>query len=134
MPTIIDMLESIPGVKTDWKEDWKEDAKADFKYEWDAVAGNAASVRPANTVLPVISGTAQVGQVLTVSNGTWTGTPAPTYTYAWLVDGDVVVGETAATYTVDAADEGFAVTAEVTASNGTAPVTVETAPTALVIA
>ncbi len=33
-------------------------------------------------MLPMISGTAQVGQTLSTSNGTWGGSPA-TYTYLW---------------------------------------------------
>ena len=47
------------------------------------VVGSApASGPPVNSVRPVISGTAQVGQWLSVSNGTWS--PPPTsYAYAW---------------------------------------------------
>jgi hypothetical protein len=34
-PTPIkDLFDSVPGVKTDWKEDWKEDAIADWKEDW----------------------------------------------------------------------------------------------------
>ena len=40
-------------------------------------------VAPANTVLPVISGSTVVGNVLTTTSGTWTGFPAPTFTYQW---------------------------------------------------
>ena len=32
---------------------------------------------------PTISGTVQEGQTLTATTGTWTGYPAPTYTYQW---------------------------------------------------
>ncbi len=46
------------------------------------VADHEASA-PANTVLPSISGTVQVGQTLTASAGTWTGTAPITYTYQW---------------------------------------------------
>lgn len=38
---------------------------------------------PANTSLPTITGTAQQGQTLTASAGTWTGYPTPSYSYAW---------------------------------------------------
>jgi uncharacterized protein YihD (DUF1040 family) len=32
--TIKEMLDSVPGVKKDWKEDFKEDAKDDWKVDW----------------------------------------------------------------------------------------------------
>lgn len=78
-------------------------------------------VAPVNTVAPVITGTATVGQTLTVNTGTWTGQPAPTFTYAWLVGGVVQAGQTANTFT---AVQG-SITARVTATNtgGTANVT-----------
>lgn len=41
------------------------------------------AVAPSNTVLPTISGTATVGQMLTAATGTWSGTTPITYTYAW---------------------------------------------------
>jgi peptidoglycan hydrolase-like protein with peptidoglycan-binding domain len=58
------------------------------------VAGSAALMTlstarvyqpPANAVLPTISGTTRPAQSITVSTGTWTGLPAPTYTYQWQV-------------------------------------------------
>ena len=49
---------------------------------------------PLNTVAPVISGTASVGQTLTVtSDGTWTNTPT-SYTYQWRRAGVAITGET----------------------------------------
>jgi hypothetical protein len=42
-----------------------------------------ASGAPVNTVLPVISGSTVVGQTLATTSGTWTGFPAPTFTYQW---------------------------------------------------
>jgi hypothetical protein len=40
---------------------------------------------PANTVPPTIDDTTPtVGQMLTASPGTWTGTPTPTYAYQWI--------------------------------------------------
>ena len=72
---------------------------------------------PVNTVAPVVSGSSTIGHVLTVGNGTWTGNPAPTFTYQWrraLVD---ISGETAATYTTVTADDGIAITCRVTGTN-----------------
>jgi len=41
------------------------------------------STVPANTVAPVTTGNIYVGQTLSVTTGTWTGYPAPTYAYQW---------------------------------------------------
>jgi 5'-nucleotidase len=68
-----------------------------------------------NTVKPAITGTAEVGQELTASQGTWD--PAATSaTYRWLADGEPIDGATAATFTVTTAQLGKAITVEVTAS------------------
>lgn len=72
---------------------------------------------PSNTAVPVINGTPQVGQVLSVTDGTWSGSPTPTYTYQWNRDGADLSGETAATYTLVSADEGAMIGARVTATN-----------------
>ena len=42
----------------------------------EVITGGAGSP-PVNTVAPVVSGSTVQGQVLSVSNGTWTGSPAP---------------------------------------------------------
>lgn len=84
-----------------------------------------AAVRrdPANTVAPAVTGTATVGQTLTASNGTWTGTPTPTYTRKWQRSADGTTGwadiasATATTYVLAAADEGQYVRAVVTGTN-----------------
>jgi hypothetical protein len=74
---------------------------------------------------PTLAGSATVGQVLTVTPGTWAGTPA-TFTYAWLrcnANGRLCVaiaGATAATYTLVADDAGHTVVANVNATAGTA--------------
>lgn len=66
-----------------------------------------------NTVAPAITGTAQVGQTLTVTNGTWTG-PARSFTRQWK-RGGVNVGTGATTYVPVVGDIGAAITCEVTA-------------------
>lgn len=103
------------------------------------VAAGAGSslvlVAPANTVIPAITGTASVGQTLTGTNGTWTGTPAPTYTLQWKADGADIAGATAATYELTAAELGKVITLSVTATNtvGSAEAT-STATSAVVAA
>jgi hypothetical protein len=47
-----------------------------------AYGGSTPVPVPVNTALPTVSGTAQVGQTLTGSNGTWTNNPT-SYRYMW---------------------------------------------------
>lgn len=72
---------------------------------------------PVNTSPPVVSGTGDVGDVLTCADGSWTGTPTPTFSVRWLRDGSPIVGATTNSYTVLSADEGHRLACEVTASN-----------------
>lgn len=72
---------------------------------------------PANTAPPVISGTAAVGDTLSCSNGSWTGNPAPMFTYGWLRDGTWIPGARASSYTAQSADEGHSLSCEVFAMN-----------------
>lgn len=71
---------------------------------------------------PVASGTAAVGETLTVTDGTWNGSPT-SFTYQWQRDtaGDGVFadigGATASTYVLTSAEDGHNVRAQVTAHN-----------------
>lgn len=94
----------------------------------------AGGVAPVNTVTPAITGTAKVGTALSVSNGTWTGTPAPTFTYRWFVGGIEVPGAIASSYTPVTGDIGKPVIAEVRANNSSGTVSRLTAPTANIVA
>lgn len=78
-------------------------------------------VAPVNTVLPTISGTAQVGQLLSATTGTWTSSTVPTYAYAWRRGATVV--STASTYVPVVADIGSTLTVGVVATNGVGPST-----------
>jgi hypothetical protein len=71
---------------------------------------------PVNSVLPVITGTAKVGQTLSGSNGTWTNTPTG-YAYQWLAGGANIGGATANTFLLTSAQIGAVITFTVTASN-----------------
>lgn len=75
----------------------------------------SATAPPTNSVAPALSGTEQVGNTLTVSDGTWAG--SPTFTYAWYRDDVLIAGETANTYDLIAEDEGAIINAVVTATN-----------------
>jgi hypothetical protein len=76
-----------------------------------------AVIGPMNALAPTVSGTAAPGQTLTCSSGTWSGVPAPTYTYQWLRDG-VPIGEaTNSDYQVQGSDCGCALSCQITASN-----------------
>ncbi len=81
-------------------------------------ASNAivAATTPVNTVAPVISGGPNVGTLLTTTNGTWTGLPAPTFTYHWFAGGVATPG-TDQTYTIRPIDAGKAITCVVTGTN-----------------
>jgi Glycosyl hydrolases family 18 len=68
-------------------------------------------VPPSNTQLPVISGTPQQGDTLTVSNGSWSGDAPITYSYSWSD------GTTGSSDTLGAGDVGQNITATVTATN-----------------
>ena len=60
---------------------------------------------PVNTVAPVISGTAAVGNVLTYTTGTWTSDTGVTgYLYQWTRDGVNIASATSSTYTLVTAD------------------------------
>ena len=80
-------------------------------------ASNAINVvaAPTNSVAPVVSGGSHVGQTLTTTNGTWSG--SPTYTYQWLRDGVNISGATATTYLLASADATHNVSCAVTGTN-----------------
>ena len=72
---------------------------------------------PVNTVAPVVSGTATVGQTLSTTNGTWTGTAPITFTYQWQRAGANISLATSSTYTLVAADAGYTIRCVVTGTN-----------------
>lgn len=71
---------------------------------------------PVNTVAPVMSGSYIVGQTLSVTNGTWTGSGI-SYSYQWRRDGVDIVGATNSTYTLVSADDSKVIACNVTATN-----------------
>lgn len=77
----------------------------------------ASATKPMSIAAPAISGVAGVGQALTCTPGSWSGTPTPTYSYQWLREGSAIAGATSATYMVQKADEGHGLACAVTATN-----------------
>jgi phage tail sheath gpL-like len=93
-------------------------AEAINDREWLPVTASTTAVGPPlSTGAPVLSGVPDVGVTVNVTNGTWTGNPAPTFAYAWKNDNGPIAGETAASYTLQGTDSGLDVTATVTATN-----------------
>ena len=102
------------------------------------LAATASAAAPSNTAVPQISGTVKVGSTLTVSNGTWSGTPT-TYTYQWqrctsssTSSCTDINGEVGQTYVVRAADGGNRLRAIVGAVNADGKSTANSALTSVV--
>ena len=92
---------------------------------------------PVNSVKPSVSGSAVVGQALTVSHGTWSPTPT-SYGYQWQrcsstgTDCRNVAGATASSYGVRTADIGSRMRALVTARTATGRSTTTSSNSAIV--
>jgi thermitase len=108
-----------------------------------APVGGAGSVLPVsppvNISQPAISGTAQTGQMLTASHGSWSGSPT-SYGYQWQ-DCDTsgtncvnVAGATTVAYTAQVSDVGHTLRVSVTAANSGGSTTATSAVTAVVAA
>ncbi len=91
---------------------------------------------PANTKLPTISGTTDVGKKLKASNGTWSN--GPTFTYRWLRCSSAglsckgITKATGASYTLVKADKGHRLEVRVTGTNMISAVSATSAPTGVV--
>ena len=92
---------------------------------------------PANTSLPVISGSTVSGQLLSASTGVWTGSPT-SYAYEWRrcdatgAGCATIAGATGTSYTLVSADIGSTLRVAVTASNAAGSTTAVSAQTAVV--
>jgi sugar lactone lactonase YvrE len=79
----------------------------------------------ASTVAPSITGTREVGHVLTASHGTWSDSATLSYSYQWQRCNSFglscanITGATSSSYTLTSGDAGHAVLVKVTASDGT---------------
>jgi hypothetical protein len=90
---------------------------------------------PTNTVLPAVSGIAQVGETLTALEGVWTG--APNFTYQWQEDDSGwanIVGATGKTYDPVVGNVGNPLRVIVTGTNAAGNASATSQPTADVLA
>ena len=107
--TVADLGQSIAVTVTGTKAGYVTQAKTS------QVTGPVTPALLTATPTPTISGTAQVGQVLTADAGTWEPVPV-TLAYQWLRDGTPIEGATDATYALVAADADRRVSVRVTGS------------------
>lgn len=99
----------------------------------ETVDAGPQDIAPINLLPPILSGTPETGETLTVTDGTWRANPAATITYQWKRDGADIVGATNATYVLVEADETAEITVEVTATNSEGSAIVVTAPVGPVV-
>ncbi|HEX7525259.1 MAG TPA: hypothetical protein VF327_03070 [Gaiellaceae bacterium] len=106
-----------------------------------AVAGfshAASSAKPVNTVEPKISGTAQEGQTLTATSGTWTSATTLSYSYQWRrcdTKGNGcsnIGGADTSSYLLRTPDVGKTVRVRVTAKNADGSTSQDSNPSAVV--
>lgn len=92
--------------------------RAQLRHDW-----IGTRLPPVNTVPPAVTGTTVVGQTLSTTDGTWTGSPA-SFTYQWQRDDhgggsySNIGGATANTYVLVDADDQCRVRCVVTATGG----------------
>ena len=104
---------------------------------WLGPPGGGPPSPPANQSPPTISGTAQVGQTLSASTGTWSGSPT-SFAYQWrrCDSGGTgcadLPGAGASTYVPVGGDVGSTLRVRVTATNDAGSSSAESAPSAVV--
>jgi hypothetical protein len=74
------------------------------------------SVAPKSTVAPKVTGTAKAGQVMSCSEGSWSGFPTA-LAYQWSRDGTPIAGASESAYRVQRSDQGLTLRCGVRASN-----------------
>jgi hypothetical protein len=80
-----------------------------------SLATGSAEAASLHAKTPKVSGHAQVGQTLTAKPGSWRPRGV-SFTYKWLRNGRPILGATAQTYTLTAADQGAAISVKVIGS------------------
>jgi len=72
---------------------------------------------PHNLLAPTIAGNPRVGNAITCTRGTWSGSTPLAYTYEWFRSGAPIAGAISRTYTVRATDAGHGLRCRVTVAN-----------------
>jgi hypothetical protein len=91
-------------------------------------------IAPSNTAAPKISGSAEVGQTLSATTGSWEGSTPIGYSYQWQQGGATnIAGATSSSYEPVASDVGHTLDVVVTASNSVGKATAASAQTAAVV-
>ena len=112
---------------------------------WSASTAAVTSA-PANTVAPSITGSPLTGSTLTAVDGTWTGYPTPTLTYAWYsctaihattsiakpADCTAITNATSSTYLIPTAQATKYISVAVTATNSVSAKPIWSISTALI--
>lgn len=97
-----------------------------------------ANYAPTNTTKPAISGSAQVGQTLTATQGSWVSDSKAAFAYQWLACDDKgnscanIANATKQTYVVQSGDVGKTIRVTVTAKNASGATSATSAQTAAV--
>lgn len=95
---------------------WGNSHKVSWAGQTEIVGTDGAA--PVNTIAPVISGTATIGQTLTSTTGTWTSDTGVTgYLYQWYRGATLITGATNSTYVLVLADVGFDISCRVAATD-----------------
>jgi hypothetical protein len=89
-------------------------------------AAPAPGTAPQPTAPPALEGTGEIGTVVTVDPGQWSGAPDPEIALQWCLDGKPVPGASAAEYGPLPADDGRALSCRVTARNAAGSASAET--------
>lgn len=91
-----------------------------------SASGAAGAAPPTSNTAPAITGTTNVGDTLTCSQGSWGGSPT-SYAYQWKRGGAAISGATANTHVIVSADQSTTLTCSVTATNADGSTTVTSA-------
>jgi len=103
-------------------------------------AGGGRTRPPTNTAPPTISGTPQIGQTLTASPGSWSGTAPISFSFQWTrcdstgASCSILAGATAATYSIVTADQGNTLRVVVKATNNAGSASAQSQPSGPVTA